>query len=74
MGCPNQSLIDGLQFDLGNVVGTAVDAAGLIEVDGGIKALWAYIKHLPYFFAQGHLLELCLHLVCRCHLHGIVIA
>jgi hypothetical protein len=73
MGCPNQSLIDGLQFDLGNVVGTAVDAAGLIEVDGGIKALWAHKEHLSYFFAKGHLLELRLHLVSISRVTGIVI-
>ena len=46
------SLVHGLQLDFGDVVGTAINAAGHVEVDGGIETLWSYIEHLSNFLAQ----------------------
>ena len=64
-------LVDGLQLDGPDVVRTAVDAAGLVEVDGGVETLGAHIEQLPHLLAQRHLLQLRLHLVCR---HNRIVA
>ena len=57
--------VHGLQFDFADVVRTGVDAAGQVEVDGGVEALGAHVEQLSHLFAQRHPLQLRLHLVGR---------